>query len=36
MASAFQSTLDTIENADADGELESAFESAEACSDLTS
>jgi hypothetical protein len=36
MASAFQSALETIADADAGGELESAFESSDACDDLTS
>ncbi len=36
MSTAFSSTLDTIENADAKGELEDALEASPACDDLTS
>jgi hypothetical protein len=36
MSSAFQSTLQTVQDADVDGELESALEDAPECDDLSS
>lgn len=36
MGTSLQDTLDTVENADAQGELKDAFEQSDSCSDLTS